>query len=79
VVSHRNACFMNNEISGIAVDEQIIRMYEGKNREEGENLAVTISAAIAEQMKNCVDGYYLMTPFQRVELMCRIMEKLPKE
>jgi len=78
VVSHRNACFMNNEISGITVDEEIIRLYEGRDREEGEALAVTISAAIAEQMRDCVDGYYLMTPFQRVELMCRIMEKLPE-
>ena len=79
VVSHRNACFMNNEISGITVDEEIIRLYEGRSREEGEQLAVDISSAIAERMRDVVDGYYLMTPFQRVELMCRIMARLPGE
>lgn len=76
VVSYRNACFMEHEIAGIRVDEQIIAMYENKNREEGEDLAVRIVSAIAQEISEYVDGFYLITPFNRVKLVERILGKL---
>ena len=76
VVSARNARFMDSEINGINVDPQITQLYEGKNREEGEELAVKISAEIARRIGPYVDGFYLMTPFQRTGLICRIMEAI---
>ena len=76
VVSYRNACFLNNEISGMRVCDEIISLYEGKDRDEAEELAVTISATIAREIAPYTDGLYLMTPFKRVELMKRILEKL---
>lgn len=76
VVSHRNACFLNNEISGMRVCDEIVSLYEGKDREEAEALAVTISTAIAHEAEPYTDGLYLMTPFKRVELMRRIIEAL---
>ncbi len=78
IVSHRNACFMQSEIAGITVDQQIIDLYENKNREEAEALAVTICREIARQITPYVDGYYLMTPFLRVNLMVQIMEEIRK-
>ena len=74
VVSERNARFMNSEINGIEVDERIIALYEGADRERGEQLAVRVSTAIAREMRGSVDGFYLMTPFQRTGLICRIMD-----
>ena len=74
VISERNARFMNSEINGIEVDERIIALYEGADRERGEALAVRISTAIAREMRGSVDGFYLMTPFQRTGLICRIMD-----
>lgn len=79
VVSYRNALFMNSEISGITVDEQIIRLYEGLDRNQGEELAVTISAAIAREIAPYVDGFYLMTPFGRTGLMARIMARIRED
>lgn len=76
VVSHRNACFLNNEISGMRVCDEIVDLYAGKDREEAEALAVTISTAIAREIAPYTDGLYLMTPFKRVELMRRIIEAL---
>lgn len=78
VVSARNARFMDSEINGIRVDEKITELYEGKNRVEGEDLAVEISTEIAKQIAPYVDGYYLMTPFQRTGLICRILEQMDK-
>ena len=76
VVSHRNACFLNNEIAGMRVCDEIIALYEGKEREEAEALAVTISAEIAKQIAPYSDGVYLMTPFKRVSLMARILKEI---
>ena len=76
VVSHRNACFLNNEISGMRVCDEIVALYEGKSREEAEALAVRISAQVAKEIEPYTDGVYLMTPFRRVALMRRIMEEL---
>jgi homocysteine S-methyltransferase len=73
VVSARNARFMNSEISGINVDSKIIDMYEGKDRDECTELAVRISTEIAEHIKDFTDGYYLMTPFSRTDIMSRIV------
>lgn len=79
VVSERNALFMNSEVAGITVDQEIIRRYRGLDRAQGEELAVKISRTVAREMEPYVDGYYLMTPFGRTGLMVRIMEAIRKD
>ncbi len=76
VVSHRNACFLNNEISGMHVSDAIVARYEGKSREEAEDLAVEVSLWAAREAAPYTDGLYLMTPFRRVELVARILAAL---
>ena len=76
VVSHRNACFLNNEIAGMRVCDEIVALYEGLDREAAEELAVRISARVAAEIAPYTDGFYLMTPFRRVELMQRIIEQI---
>ncbi|MGM9671817.1 MAG: bifunctional homocysteine S-methyltransferase/methylenetetrahydrofolate reductase [Oscillospiraceae bacterium] len=76
VVSHRNACFLNNEISGMRVCDEIIDLYAGKDRDEAEALAVTISTRVAQEITPYTDGLYIMTPFRRVELIKKIIEAL---
>ncbi len=76
IVSYKNACFMNSEVSGVKVDDEIIALYESKDREEAEALALEISTQIAKEIYSYVDGYYLMTPFSRTELMSKIMKKI---
>ena len=76
IVSHRNACFLNNEIAGMRVCDEIMTLYEGKDREAAEELAVTISVRVAKEIAPYTDGLYLMTPFRRVELMSRIIEQV---
>jgi len=76
IVSHRNALFLNNEVAGVSVPEDIVRLYEGKSREEAEELAVSLSVQTARDMEPYTDGWYLMTPFRRVGLIVRIMVQL---
>lgn len=79
VVSYKNACFLKNEISGMDVCDEIVSLYEGLDREQAEDLAVRISARIAREITPYTDGLYLMTPFKRVGLMVRILERLREE
>lgn len=79
VVSYRNACFMNNEMAGIEVEDKIIDLYKGKDRAEGEKLAYKISVDIIDKISGYVDGYYLITPFKRVELLLKIIEYVQKK
>lgn len=76
VVSSRNARFMDSEISGINVDPAVTEMYEGKSRDECTELAVEISTQIARGIGGFVDGYYLMTPFSRTDIMTRIVHNI---
>ncbi len=76
VMSHRNACFMNNEIAGISVCPEICALYEGKTREEARDLAVRVSAEIAAKVAPDCDGYYIISPFNRVDVVADIVELL---
>ena len=78
VVSYRNACFLNNEISGMRVCPEIVELYRDKDREAGEDLAVRISARVAREIAPYTDGLYLMTPFKRVALMEKILKELDR-
>ena len=79
VVSRKNARFMNENIPGIDVDGRVEALYEGADRARGEDLAVEVSAAVAREIAPYIDGFYLMTPFGRTELMARIMDRFRKE
>ncbi len=76
LVSYRNACFMDNEVSGVKVAPEIIEMYRDKNRAQAEELAIKISVDIARKSAPYVDGYYLIAPFGRTKLIDEIMKKI---
>ena len=53
----------------------------GKNmtREEAEEVAVRLSLDVAKRMQDVADGYYFMTPFNRVSLICKIIDRIREE
>ena len=79
VVSQRNAIFMENEVNGIHVDEAIIQKFEGLDRTAGEELGLEVSVQAAKAAAPYADGFYLMTPFNRVALMERLIASLRTE
>ena len=76
IVSHRNALFMQNEMTGIDIPDSIVEQYENLNREEAEAVALRISTETIQKIKDYCDGYYLITPFSRVELISRIIKAI---
>ena len=76
IISERNARFMDSEVNGISVSPEIIRQYVGKDRAQSEELAVEITTRIAKEIEPYVDGYYIVTPFNRTSLIERILKEL---
>ena len=79
VVSQRNAILMENEINGIHVEDWIIEKFAGLDRAQGEELGLAISLEMAKAALPYADGLYLMTPFNRVALMERLIGRLKQE
>ncbi len=73
VISEKNGRFMNEEINGITVPEDMIAAYRGADREEGEKLGRRFTDELCGRILPSVDGIYLMTPFHRITLMERIV------
>ena len=79
VVSPRNAIFMENEVNGIHVDAEIIERFAGLDRAQGEELGLEVSVKAAQAAALYADGFYLMTPFNRIALMERLIARLKRE
>lgn len=76
IVSYKNACFLQNEISGMDIPSDLAARYQGLDRTQSEELALQICIQTAKTMEEWVDGYYLMTPFSRVDLMIRLIQAI---
>jgi homocysteine S-methyltransferase len=73
VVSYRNACFINNEVAGITIPDDILRMYESVRKDEALRLAVSVSMRIAAEVSGDADGYYIITPLNKADIVCEII------
>lgn len=78
IVSYKNALFMNSEASGIRLDDEIIERYKGLEREAASRLAVEITSDFMRQIADDVDGYYIITPFSRVEIVGELIQLFKK-
>ena len=79
VVSQRNAIFMENEVNGIHVDAEIVERFAGLDRAQGEELGLEVSVKATQAAAPYADGFYLMTPFNRIALMERLIARLKEE
>lgn len=74
IVSHRNAVFMEEEISGIHVDDSIIKEYKDLQKKKPPKSRYPIPEFM-EKMEDSVDGFYLITPFNRVDIIQSIVRE----
>ncbi len=76
LVSFRNAQFINNELPGITIPEHYISLFNPEmTREEAEETGINIAVEIVLKIKPYVDGFYIMTPFNRYEMIISILKK----
>jgi len=76
VVSYRNARFIAEEIQGMEIAPETVERFRDLSKEEAARLGLDLSLEMAAQIARDVDGYYLITPFSRTDMIVEILEKL---
>lgn len=76
VTSYKSALYMNSEVAGIQIPEDVLALYETASREEALRLAVELSCQLGREIRPYVDGYYLITPQGRPSVVCSIIRNL---
>ena len=75
LVSFRNAEFMNNEVPGASVPQEILeRMKKMTTKEDGFNEGVKIARETFEQVKTFADGVQISAPLGRIEAIFDMIE-----
>lgn len=75
LVSFRNASFIQNEITGIHVPDEVVHAFRpDMSRAEGEAAGADIARSVMRSLDDVADGYYFMLPFNRVNLVRMCLE-----
>ncbi|MBP7402846.1 MAG: methylenetetrahydrofolate reductase, partial [Clostridia bacterium] len=75
VVSHRNALFLNNEVHGIRIPDSMVEAFRDLPRDEAAALGVRYAVDTIRDAAGLADGFHLMTPFRRTEMVARILRE----
>ncbi|QRN84601.1 bifunctional homocysteine S-methyltransferase/methylenetetrahydrofolate reductase [Clostridia bacterium] len=79
IVNYKNARFLNNEIPGIHLpDEVIAQFHKEQSREEAEQCGIAIALETIEKVKDHVSGLYLVTPLNRIGMIESIIHQVKK-
>lgn len=77
IVSYRNAMFLNNELPGVNIPKQYLDMFsEDMDRDEAQQIGVSIAVNIGKKLKDICDGLYFITPFNRVSMIVDIIKEI---
>lgn len=79
IVSYKNALYMQSEIAGITIDSNLISMFEGKTRAEAEEIGKRAALFEARAANDYCDGFYIITPFKRINLSAAITGEIIRE
>jgi homocysteine S-methyltransferase len=75
-VSYKNVMFLNNELAGVTIpDSMVARFTPDMTREEAQSVGEDIACDIITSLKDYVDGFYLIAPFNRCEMIKDIIKK----
>ncbi len=74
LMSFRNAQFMNNEVPGVFIPDEIMkRMAEPKNPEDARKVGIEIARGMVEELGSSVQGFQVSAPFGKVELALEVL------
>lgn len=75
LVSFKNAEFMQNEIPGVEIPQEVMeRMAKATGKEEGIAEGIEIAKEMIRAIAPRVAGYQVSTPFGRIELALKVLE-----
>ncbi len=78
IVSYRNAVFLNNEVGGIDIPENIVMQMENKSSDQVQKISLSYCIDIISEIGDDCDGYYLMTPLKKHGLIVDLIRSIKK-
>jgi homocysteine S-methyltransferase len=79
-VSRRNALFLQNEVPGLTVPDELLNLFTpGMDREAAEDASAAYTAHIGRKALAVADGLYIVTPFHRIGLVAKTIALLRDE
>lgn len=75
VASYKNALFLNHEVSGVEIPQEIVKRLEGASQQQAWDITAPYAAGLMKQAAPHCDGYYLMTPLRKTALVIRLMQE----
>lgn len=77
IVNYRNAQFLNNEVPGIEIPQKYVdRFHPDMSKREAEQVGIELAVEIANNLKEYVDGFYFINPFNRIEMIMKILQRI---
>lgn len=76
VAGYKNALFLTNEVSGIEIPKEVIESLRDQIPEEAARISVEYSMSIARKVYAAADGFYIMTPLRKTNIVCGLIEQI---
>lgn len=77
IVTYRNAQFLNNELPGVTIPDKYLNMFrEDMDKQEAEEIGIKIAVEIGKKLKEVSDGLYFIIPFNRIDMILKIVKQI---
>ncbi len=78
IAGWKNAMFLNNEVSGINIPEEMIERLKQMKPEEVKREVVAYSMSFIRSVYCEADGFYIMTPLKKIDFVTELLLELKK-
>ena len=78
LASYRNALFLNNEVPGVTIPEDIIRRMEkasSESKEKGRAEGILIAREIIDKVRSAIRGIQVSPPFGNIKTALQVIEE----
>lgn len=75
VAGYKNARFLANEVTGIVIPQALLSKLQNAP-EDAVQISVAFSADIVRRCFSAADGFYVMTPLGKTEIVCGLLDKI---
>jgi methionine synthase / methylenetetrahydrofolate reductase(NADPH) len=76
VAGYRNALFLNNEVPGIRIPDEFIQRLKDASPDIATGYMMEFAMDIIRNTYDVADGFYLMTPLKKIDLVCQLAEAI---
>lgn len=77
IVNYRNAQFLNNEVPGIEIPQKYVDRFDpDMSKRESEQVGIELAVELANNLREHVDGLYFINPFNRIEMIVKILQRI---